>query len=260
VRSGFKERGEVNFMRGCRWLWLLLAAGVIAGGPVQAAGPLPTFLDPPQLKQMLLGGEDFALIDTMSILECRDHSIPGSLCIADEEFLDRAPKLLPDKNRSLVFYCESDRCDQSRETAALAIQQGYQRVSVLRGGIPAWKKAGYETVSKERIPRVPVESVKPERLALWLQEKRDLLILDIRRKERFAEGHLSGAINIPLHRLHERYQELPLNRPVLVVDDQGLRSFLVSSYLVRKGIADVKRLFGGMEQWQEYSSKQKANN
>jgi len=94
-------------------------------------------------------------------------------------------------------------------------------------------------------------------LARWLLEKRDLLILDIRREARFREGHLPGAINIPLFRLHERYQELPLNRPVLVVDDRGLRSFLASSYLVRKGIADVTRLFGGMERWQEYDSAKK---
>jgi rhodanese-related sulfurtransferase len=231
--------------------------GVIAGGAVQAAEPPPTLLEPAELKQMLMRGENFALIDVMSLLECRDHSIPGSLCIADEEFAARAPKLLPNKDRALVFYCESNLCSRSQETAALAIQQGYRQVSVLKGGIPAWKEAGYETVSQERIPRVPVESVKPERLALWLQERRNLLILDIRREERFAEGRLPGAINIPLHRLHERYQELPLNRPVLVVDDRGMRSFLVSSYLIRKGIADVKRLFGGMEQWQAYSSQKK---
>jgi rhodanese-related sulfurtransferase len=194
----------------------------------------------------------------MSRLECMDHSIAGSLCIADEEFPAKAARLFPDKNRQLVFYCESNRCYRSRETAAIALQQGYVRVSVLRGGIPAWKEAGFDTVSQERIPRVPAESIKPDRLARWLLEKRDLLILDIRREERFQEGHLPGSINIPLYRLHERYSEIPLNRQVLVVDDRGLRSFLASSYLIRKGVADVKRLFGGMERWQRYASaKQK---
>jgi rhodanese-related sulfurtransferase len=169
----------------------------------------------------------------------------------------KAPKLFPDKNRPLVFTCESNRRYRSEETAAMALQQGYTRVSVLKGGIPAWKEAGYGTVSRERIPRIPVASIKPERLARRLLEKQDLLILDIRREARFAEDHLPGAINIPLFRLHERYQELPLNRPVLVVDDRGLRSFLASSYLVRKGIADVMRLFGGMERWQAYVAAEK---
>ena len=241
-------------MQGYGWIWVMLLGGLISGSPLQAAEPAPNLLEPEELRQMLQRGEDIVLIDAMSHLECMDHSIPGSLCIADEEFFAKAPKLFPDKNRQLVFYCESNRCYRSRETAAIALQQGYARVSVLKGGIPAWKMAGYGAVSQDRIPRLPVASIKPERLARWLLEKRDLLILDIRREARFAEGHLPGAINIPLFRLHERYQELPLNRPLLVVDDRGLRSFLASSYLVRKGIADVTRLFGGMERWQGYAS------
>ena len=190
----------------------------------------------------------------MSVLECRDRSIPDSLCIPDEEFAAKAPKLLPDKTRPLVFYCESNRCSRSGEAASMAVKEGYQRVSVLNGGIPAWKKAGYGTVSQERIPRVPVESVKPELLGQFIIENRDLFILDVRREESFAKDHLPGAINIPLYRLSERYQEIPLNRPVLVVDERGLRSFLVACYLVRKGVTDVKRLFGGIEKWQAYQA------
>lgn len=224
----------------------------LAASPVQAADPRLKLLEPVELKQMLQRGDDLVLIDAMSRLECMDHSISGSLCIADEEFSAKASKLLPDKKKLLVFYCESDRCYRSSETAEVALKQGYERVAVLKGGIPAWKEAGYDTVSRERIPRLPVASIKPDRLARWLLEKRDLLILDIRREERFRDGHLPGAVNIPLYRLHERYAEIPLNRPLLVVDDRGLRSFLASCYLVRKGVTDVTRLFGGMERWQAY--------
>jgi rhodanese-related sulfurtransferase len=232
----------------------VLLAALLSVSSLQAAGPEPNVLEPKALHEMLLAGGDVVLIDTMSRLECLDHSIPGSLCIADEEFAAEAPKRFPDKKRHLVFYCESNQCYRSRETARAAIQMGYERVSILKGGIPAWKNAGFDTVSRERIPRIPVASVKAERLARLLLEKRDLLILDIRRQERFREGHLPTAVNIPLYRLHERYSEIPLNRPVLVVDDRGLRSFLACSYLVRKGIADVTRLFGGMERWNAYES------
>ncbi|MCX5839092.1 MAG: rhodanese-like domain-containing protein [Deltaproteobacteria bacterium] len=247
-------------MNRTKWVWTMTLSSVLfAVSSAPAAEPAPNLLEPSELRQMLQRGEDVVLIDTMSRLECMDRSIPGSLCIADEEFFAKAPKLFPDKGRHLLFYCESDRCYRSRETAVTALQQGYARVSVLRGGIPAWKEAGFDTISQERIPRVPTESIKPERLARWLLEKRDLLILDIRREERFREGHLPGAINIPLYRLHERYSEIPLNRPVLVVDDRGLRSFLASSYLVRKGVADVKRLFGGMERWQKHIAPKRWN-
>jgi len=229
-----------------------LLSVLLAVSPVPAAEPVPGLIEPAALRQMLQRGEDLSLINTMSHLECMDHSIPGSLCIAGEEFPGQALKRFPDRNRPLVFYDENNQGAGSQETATIAMQKGYKRVSVLRGGIAAWKEAGFDTVSQVRIPRVPVESIKPGRLAQWLLEKRDLLILDIRGENRFREDHLPGAINIPLHRLHERYSEIPLNRQVLIVDDRGLHSFLACSYLVRKEIADVKRLFGGMEGWQAY--------
>ena len=237
-------------MNGLKWLGMAVA--LLAAAPLQAAEQKPELLAPAALHRMIEKGEKLTLIDSMSTLECLDRSIPGSLCIASEEFAAKASKLLPDKDRHLVFYCESNRCYRSTEAAATALSQGYRRVSVLDGGIPAWKRAGYGTVSKERIPRLPCQSVKPERLARWLLEKRDLLILDVRSEARFKEDHLPGALNIPLYRLQERYQEIPLDRPVLVVDDRGLRSFLVASYLLRKGVGEVERLFGGMERWNAY--------
>jgi rhodanese-related sulfurtransferase len=237
----------------------VLLSAFLAISSAPAAEPAPNLIEPASLRQMLQRGEDFALINVMSRLECMDHGIPGSLCVSGEEFPGKALKLFPDKNRPLVFYDESNHGAGSQEAATIAMQKGYERVSVLRGGIAAWKEAGFDTVSQVRIPRVPVESIKPERLAQWLSEKRDLLILDIRGEARFREGHLPGAINIPLHRLHERYSEIPLNRQVLVVDDRGLRSFLACSYLVRKEIVDVKRLFGGMERWQAYLAAKQGN-
>ncbi len=235
-----------------------LLSALLAVSPA-AAEPAPSLIEPAALRQMLQRGDDLTLINTMSRLECMDHSIPGSLCIAGEEFPGQALKLVPDKNRPLVFYDENNQGAGSQKTAAIAIQKGYHRVSVLRGGIDGWKEAGFDTVSQVRIPRAPVESIKPARLAQWLSEKRDLLILDIRGEARFREGHLPGAINIPLHRLHERYDEIPLNRQILVVDDRGLRSFLACSYLARKEIVDVKRLFGGMERWRAYLAAKQGN-
>lgn len=227
-----------------------LLSALLAASPASASAP--NVIEPALLRQMIRQGEDFTLVNAMSRLECMDHSIPGSVCVAGEEFPGTAPKRFPDKKRLLVFYDEGHQGALGEKTAAMAMQHGYTRVSVLRGGIEAWKKAGFDTVSQVRIPRVPSESIKAEQLAQWLSEKKDLLILDIREEALFREDHLPGSIHIPFHRLHERYPEIPLNRRILVVDEQGLRSFLACSYLIRKGIIDVKRLFGGMARWRDY--------
>ncbi|MDD5711325.1 MAG: rhodanese-like domain-containing protein [Smithellaceae bacterium] len=246
-------------MRGSygRWIALLTLVGMLVGTPLEAAERAPRHLQPGELRQMIQRGERLVLINSMSYLECMDHSIPGSICMATEEFVAEAPKVLPDKSVALVFYCESNRCGRSNESAHTALRMGYSHVSVLDGGMPAWKAAGYETVSRQRIPRVPVESIKPERLQQYIGDKRNLLILDVRSEQSFARAHLPGAINVPLYLLNQRYQEIPSNRPVLVVDDRGLRSFLVASFLIHKGMLNVTRLFGGMERWRAYAARMK---
>jgi len=77
-------------------------------------------------------------------------------------------------------------------------------------------------------------------------------VLDIRSREKYEKGHLQGAMSIPMHQLHERYHELPHDRSLMLVDDQGFRSFLAASYLARKGFR-VIRLFGGMAAWKSFS-------
>jgi rhodanese-related sulfurtransferase len=133
------------------------------------------------------------------------------------------------------------------------MRYGHKQVYLLAGGIPAWKQAGYPMESVERIPRMPVVSVRAQDLKKMLAERKDLLLVDIRSEKSFGEGHIDGAINIPLYRLSQRYDEIPLDRTVVLVDDRGFRTFLAGSYLERKGLK-VMRLFAGMRGWQEMTA------
>jgi rhodanese-related sulfurtransferase len=214
-------------------------------------------ISPQALKQMITAGEKPVLINTMSYLECSDHSIPGSLCIPSEEFEKRASQLPAEKDTPVVMYCESETSVKSCEAADKAVRLGYTQVSVLDGGMPAWKQHGYEMASIERIPRQGIPSIKPPVLRQWLMEKRDFLLVDIRPEKAFRQGHIEGAVNIPLYQLHLRYTELPLNRLLILVDNRGFRTSIAGSYLVRKGL-EVKRLFGGMAKWEAMIAKEKA--
>lgn len=214
-------------------------------------------ISPQVLKQMITSGKKPVLINTMSYLECRDHSIPGSRCIPSEEFEKRTSELPAEKDTPVVMYCESETSVKSCEAADKAVRQGYTQVSVLAGGMPAWKQQGYEMASIERIPRQGIPSIKPPLLREWLTKKRDFLLVDIRPEKAFQQGHIEGAINIPLYQLHLRYAELPLNRLLILVDNRGFRTSIAGSYLVRKGF-EVKRLFGGMAKWEALIAKEKA--
>ena len=218
--------------------------------PAWAQKPAWKYIQPEALHQMMEQKIDFTLVNTMSVIECRDHSIPTSICLPCETLEMQIGKLPSDKQRKLVFYCESELCRRSYKAAEKTLKNGYTDVSVLKDGLPGWKKAGYGVVSQERIPRRAIPSIKAPVLRSWMEEKKSFIILDIRSDDAFTENHIEGAISIPFHLLDARYDDLPLDSKIVVVDERGFRSFLAASYLVRKGY-DVTRLFGGMEQWQK---------
>lgn len=218
--------------------------------PAWAQKPAWKYIQPEALHQMMEQKIDVTLVNTMSVIECRDHRIPTSLCLPCETLEMHIGKLPTDKQRKLVFYCESELCRRSYRAAEKALKHGYTDVSILKDGLPGWKKAGYGVVSQERIPRRAIPSIKAPVLKTWMEEKKSFIILDIRSDDAFREDHIEGAINIPFHLLDVRYDDLPLDSKIVLVDERGFRSFLAASYLVRKGY-DVTRLFGGMEQWQK---------
>ena len=106
-----------------------------------------------------------------------------------------------------------------------------------------------------RTPRMPMPSIKPNALSAWFAVKKNALIIDLRAAEDYNRQHLAGAVNLPLKALPERYQELPLDRAVLLVDGDGTTTLLAGSYLKRKGFKDLVRLFGGMAAWRLYDTE-----
>jgi rhodanese-related sulfurtransferase len=64
-------------------------------------------------------------------------------------------------------------------------------------------------------------------------------IVDVRGSGEFASGHAPGSINIPMHELDQRCDELDRSRTVVVCCATGTRSAMAAHRLRRKGFADV---------------------
>jgi phage shock protein E len=232
---------------------ILILALAACGKPAEAPPPWKV-VDASTLRAMMASDKELAVFNTMSEIECLDHRIPRTKCLSCEEIENSASVLPADKNRAVVLYCESEGCYRSCRAADAAIHYGYKEVYVMEGGMPAWKQSGYSLESVERIPRMPVVSVRAQELKKMLTERKDLLLLDVRSEKSFKAGHIDGAVNIPLYQITQRYDEIPLNRTVVLIDDRGFRTFLAGSYLERKGLK-VMRLFAGMRGWQEMLAK-----
>ncbi len=70
------------------------------------------------------------------------------------------------------------------------------------------------------------------------------LLLDVRTPMEYQRGHLDGFVNIPVDELRERLGELPQGKPVYLVCQSALRSYLACRVLAQEGF-DCSHLAGG---------------
>ena len=60
-------------------------------------------------------------------------------------------------------------------------------------------------------------------------------LLDVRTREEYESGHMEGFVNIPVDELRDRLGELPGGKPVYVVCQSGLRSYVACRMLEQRG-------------------------
>lgn len=69
-------------------------------------------------------------------------------------------------------------------------------------------------------------------------------LLDIRTAEEYGLGHVENSLHIPVDELRERLSEVPAGKPVYVICQSGLRSYIACRILAQRGF-DCWNLAGG---------------
>ncbi|MDY2960040.1 MAG: FAD-dependent oxidoreductase [Hornefia sp.] len=77
-----------------------------------------------------------------------------------------------------------------------------------------------------------------------LCQRDDVTLLDTRTKKEVSGGSIEGFRNIPVDRLRDRLQELPKDKPVYVICQSGVRSYLACRMLTEHGF-DAYNFTGG---------------
>ncbi|MCX6049217.1 MAG: rhodanese-like domain-containing protein [Chloroflexi bacterium] len=80
------------------------------------------------------------------------------------------------------------------------------------------------------------------------QAKQVHILLDVRTPEEFVAEHLAGAVNIPVQNLSQRLQDVPTDRPVVLMCRSGNRTKMAAQILAQAGYTNVYDL-GGLMQW-----------
>jgi rhodanese-related sulfurtransferase len=78
---------------------------------------------------------------------------------------------------------------------------------------------------------------------------RPALLLDVRELDEFRQVRVEGSMFIPMSQIGVRADEVPRDRPILVICASGSRSTGVTSFLLNAGWADVGSVAGGIDGW-----------
>ncbi len=96
-----------------------------------------------------------------------------------------------------------------------------------------------------------IENIRNSVVKQWYYEDAENLprdgsvtLLDTRTLMEYGRGHIEGFVNIPVDNLRERLDELDKNKPVYVICQSGLRSYIASRILMGNGF-DVYNFAGG---------------
>ncbi len=79
------------------------------------------------------------------------------------------------------------------------------------------------------------------------------LIVDVRERAEFEQERVDGAgvVLMPISEFVARHQELPKDRPLLMLCAAGSRSSSATMYLLQAGWTDVRNVTGGMIGWRQ---------
>lgn len=89
-------------------------------------------------------------------------------------------------------------------------------------------------------------------LARW-DDLASAQLVDVREPDEYADGHVAGALNVPLSQLRRRHHELPRDRRLAVYCAAGQRGYYATRFLLQNGY-DAANLSGGYTTYRALSA------
>lgn len=187
--------------------------------------------------------KEVLILDTRKETDFTQGFVPGSISIGlDGRFAEWAGSLLPFE-QPMILVTEPGK---EKETLVRLARVGFDKVEgYLEGGFKVWQQAG-ESVDL-------IIDIEADEMAMDLPYDDNLVVLDVRREAEFADGHIKGAVNLPLNELSDpgTMANLEDNHNIYVHCGGGYRSVIASSLLKRQGIHNLRNVLGGWDKIKE---------
>jgi rhodanese-related sulfurtransferase len=217
-------------------------------------------LTPPQLKDMLVDGDELALIDLREELIFSQSHLLWARSVPLSRLEVNFARLVPRRATRIVLCDEADGLVE--RAADVLAQSGYTDVSFLDGGVTAWERAGFELFSGVNVPSKAfgefvehtshTPSIAADELANLMRSGADMVVLDSRPFDEYARVSIPTGINVPGAELVLRVQDLvPSPDTLVVVNCAGrTRSIIGAQSLINAGVPNkVVALRNGTMGW-----------
>ena len=184
-----------------------------------------------------LATEDVIVLDTRNGTVFTEGFVPGSIFIGLEgKFAEWAGSILP-FDREILLVTELGKEKESIVRLArvgFSLFRGY-----LDGGFEAWQQNG------EKMDLVV--DVETDEVAMDLPFDTKMILVDVRKEVEFGNGHVKGAVNIPLNTLMDPASMANIEDTdnIYIHCQSGYRSLIASSLMKRQGIHNLRNIVGG---------------
>lgn len=185
--------------------------------------------------ELVANETDALVLDTRNAADFAKGFIPNSINIGLRgSFAQWVGEMIPDVKQEILLVCDKG---MEEEAITRLSRVGYDHtVGFLQGGFTAWKDAGKDIETIERI--------NAEDFAGWFEDKHPLVI-DIRKKSEYDSEHVVGAVNIPLNQMNSHLAEIPKGKPFVLYCVSGYRSMIAASMLKQRGWDSFVDVAGG---------------
>jgi len=220
----------------------------------------------PHLKEAWIDKQiPHVLVDARPASTAAEGAIPGAISVPPSKVRAAVAGFPDPKLKAPIIVYDGDGGNSALDVARVIKESGQPNVTVISGGIDAWKNAKNAVVTGALPTQVayvpkprPGSIPNDEFVTLAKATPADVLILDVRNSDEANAGMIKGALLIPDEDLQARMGEVPKTKRIITHCSTGVRAEMAYHKLKAAGY-NVAFLFAALDVKKDGTFKVTAN-
>jgi len=213
------------------------------------------YISPETLQTWREGSAPYAEIDVREPMEFNEEQIHRTMNLPRGWLEFRISTLVPVKDTPLALV--DGGAGRAERCAETLVRHGYSGVAILEGGIPAWKKAGFPTVSGTNVPSKEfaevilhqdhIPEIEAKELHALIEGGAPLRIFDSRTEVEYERFSIPTGVSLPGGELilHAWDMDQDKSSPLIINCAGRTRSIIGAGALHQLGVTRARALRNG---------------